>query len=766
MRLTLRTLLAYLDGILYPADAEELRQKIEDSDFAKGLVHRIRSASIRSRLGAPGIDGRGMGLDPNTVAEYLDNLLPPDRVPDLERVCLESDVHLAEVASCHQILTIVLGEPAQVDPDLRERMYQLGAPQTERRAATAIPPAEVTMSPLASSSGAVSAPPLAGQGFEPPPVPLTPPPVESPPGSAVEPARRTRGEVPEYLRAGQRSNWKPLAITLLLAFLLSAVALRAMGPFSRNHPLLRLFGGGGSSEVAEAESSGPPLAGQGESVDGQEAQDGQRPETAPRQPADDSTAGRVEPVLDADQTAQPGGVEGETSDTAAKRQADDISPDGTGAETGNEKAGNGKTEVEFPATEPAVHGDPAEAAPGEKPKPAAEKSVPEGQPGPLAPVEVGYVKIKDLHFPVRLDPASQDWYRLPARSKLFSGDHLRVLPTFRPEIVLAPGVQVVFAGPSSVHLTPPTPQGEPTLLVEYGRAFVATAGVPGARINLNVGGRSCVVTFMDAASEIALEVRKFLPPGAHPERDVAQQVVRVFTTVGRIQWQDDGQAAPVPVVEGQVRVIVEGTAETVAAGDVPPWILREDVREIDRAASTALESFITVERPVTLSLKERVEDRRTEMRALAAMCLSYLGHYDALVAELDDTRQRAHWAAEFDTLRAAISRSPESAAAVRTSLESLYPNIAVEAYRLLSAYSPQQLQEGADESLVRMLEHDSLCIRVLASENLRRITGMTLSYFPYATEGQRRTSIRGWRERLDNRAILYDTLPSPTSGGW
>jgi len=124
MRLTLRTLLAYLDDTLEPTEIKQIGQKVAESDAAQELIARIKQVTRKRRLTTPPATGPG-SFEPNMVADYLDNELTSEQVAELEKLCLESDVHLAEVAACHQILTLVLGQPALVPPTARERMYGL-----------------------------------------------------------------------------------------------------------------------------------------------------------------------------------------------------------------------------------------------------------------------------------------------------------------------------------------------------------------------------------------------------------------------------------------------------------------------------------------------------------------------------------------------------------------------------------------------------------------------------------------------------------------
>ena len=123
MRLTLRTLIAWLDDTLTPSEVRTIGQQVAESPFAKDLVERLQRVTRQRRLTYPG-DFATEATDPNLVAGYLDNELTPDQVADFERKCLTSDVHLAEVASVHQVLSLI-GQKAKVPNDARLRMYRL-----------------------------------------------------------------------------------------------------------------------------------------------------------------------------------------------------------------------------------------------------------------------------------------------------------------------------------------------------------------------------------------------------------------------------------------------------------------------------------------------------------------------------------------------------------------------------------------------------------------------------------------------------------------
>jgi hypothetical protein len=123
MRLTLRTLLAWLDDTLPPVEVRQIGHQVAESPFAQELVERIHRVARQRRLTVPNATGAD-ATDANLVAAYLDNELSPDQVGDYEKRCLTSDVHLAEVASAHQILSLI-GQKAKVPVDARHRMYRL-----------------------------------------------------------------------------------------------------------------------------------------------------------------------------------------------------------------------------------------------------------------------------------------------------------------------------------------------------------------------------------------------------------------------------------------------------------------------------------------------------------------------------------------------------------------------------------------------------------------------------------------------------------------
>src|SRR5262245_61743405 len=725
MRLTLRTMLAYMDDVLDPADADELRHKIEESDFASGLVDRIRGVMSKLRMDAPKLDGKGMGNDANTISEYLDAALEQYRVAEFERVCLESDKHLCEVAACHQILTIVLGKPADVPVELRERVYALGDPE---KAAVHVPGPAAT-APHEHRKGA---PPASDNGRPAPkPAPL---------------------EVPDYLRDSRSSVW-PYVGMMAAALILLVLALRSLGPFDATHPLARFFAA--PQQIAQTTEE----------------------EAGSKSTTDNATQSQAA-------TAEPGAI-AETDAVAAAPATTDASPTPAAPTTTERPATESPDRIasapapaapnptvpeptDAPASSPTVATAPTPTAPATTaPTPPMVATLPK-LPGkaaapepPPKPIEVGRYTSDGQLF-ATLDPADNFWYAKDPQEIITAGERLVVLPPYRPQIALPSAVQLIFAGEGALKMDEPDENRTPRVAVDYGRFIVATAGKAGAQVQLNLAGIKGLLTLVDADSELAIKVGRWIPPGADPEvAENGSVVLEMYNRNGRATWQQaDKDKVEIPARFVHV-YLADLPPETHGPYYAPDWIDNKHVKPIDIETAQKLEKMLDHERPLVLSLQEAMKDRRVEVRALVARCLAALGEFEPILKEFGDANQYSYWQSEFDTLRQALARSPETATKIHQTINLVRSADANDLYRLLWSYSDDQLTSGSAAQLVKLLEHDQLDMRVLSYVNLVSITGQFGSYRPERPKAQMKVAVADWGKRRDKGAIIHKGLISP-----
>lgn len=724
MRLTLRTMLACLDADdrLDPADAEELASKIEQSKHASDLAQRIRRVVQHPRLSSPRLDGKGMGLDPNSVGEYLDNVLAHDRIAEFERMCLASDIQLAEVSACHQILVLVLEQPAEFEPALRDRIYRIGAESSRRQAEAT---SEVRPGPN-NTSVRIDRPAEATAPIEP---------------ATVQP--KPKPEVPEYLRAGRKTSLWPLVAAALLAFVIVGLGLRAMGPLDNTHPMARLLRG--NTEVAQVPEEQQPVV---------------PVPTEDKQPQETTTPDSVRPTT-------PG--EPETTETPDMPAAD-----ANKLPTENFPPDMPDVPMDTKPVEPPLPMDtdplPMEPLPTDPPVKTTPPVVAGNNPAdpPVPAMDVGKFASEDQVL-VRFDKEGAQWLRVPARAQLFTGDELVVFPAFRPQVVLATSIQLTLTGETKVVMGPVNDEGVSQLHVQYGRLLASNLARGNSRLALDLPGMQGTVVFGDADSELALEVRKYLPPGQDPEMSSTINVIRLYATRGKLTWQEGPTETPGQSYEinaGEVRNYVgRDPGETLKVAALPDWIDGKNIVDIDRRAAHELQAKLIGDRPLELTLTEMASEmeRRAEMRAIAVRSLAFLDKFEPFVAAFNSEDQRSYWTSEFDVLQSAVARSPETAAEVREAFEKLRgQEQGAILFRMLWGYSPEELKSTElPVELVKFLDVDALDFRIFAFENLRRITGSNQLYRPDFNAARRRTPVTQWTNRLREGGIVYKVPPAP-----
>lgn len=770
MRLTLRTLLAYMDDILDPADHEALASKIEASDFAAELIHRSRDTVRRLRLGAPevfaGEDDDVLNPDPasdaNTVAEYLDNVLPPEHVAEFERVCLDSgtvaDMHLAEVTSCHHILTMVLGEPAEIDPRVRRRMYEL--PQrVEGGDKLRI---ESAHQPIVAAPPAPVADPIVAASAEP----------------AVAATTASAPVLPDYLRVaaeGRRRRNRLMVIGAL--FVIGCGAALLFFPGKAPEVPAEVAGIDADAMLDDLQIGTAPAAEPAPSTDATAPHLRAPHVTTPHADATMAEAGaatvdETAPATDDAQSASAGFDDSATTEDAATPEAapgfgaavgvvdeepapvtpapSDTAP--LADTSGEREPGEDIAQAEMPLDAPQANAPlitPDESLDFPAPTDEADPSVSAGSAGvPLppqdfveAPVELEPAELEEetttgvipgdplgiegteatsdqappeppgpvqvgVYFGnndvlLRLVPDTAQWIRLPPRTALVAGDTVLALPKYRIHVLLG-NVNTYLSGGTQITLPEQAPSADEggarlSLEMQYGRMLL-NAGPKGSDLALRIGGHNREFRLENSAS-LAVEVHRVFVPGTDYTQQAAPVEVNWYLTSGTLEWGSEGNVETIraPAAWTSVNEVDEPARAVV---EFPNWLDREPMTDLERRARDRFAEDIPIGQPVGLRLEElnSAAGAGREIRTLSAEASLYVGEFEPFVKSLNDSDQRSAWRSHISAMRQALAMDPLVAAKLRQTFINLRGQEAGEMlYQMVVGFTPEQIGTTREE---------------------------------------------------------------------
>ena len=730
MRLTLRTLLAWLDGVLPAAEQDELAAKVASSPIAPKLVDRIRGVMARPGLVAPRPDGRGLADDPNTVAEFLDNVLPAERLETFERVCIDSDMHLAEAADCHATLAEMARDPAAVMPldrRLRKRLLEEVA-----RGGRAEEPAEPQPRPHEDSAATVAA-------------------LKDAIAANRSVARGVTAGQPAGRRGASWAAWLSAGVALLLLLGLVGLLVRSL-----------LVSPTRGREVAAARQRDlPPAVAPAAPV----------PETPPA-PAVPAVEDAAVASADREGAPMPSAPDGPAV-AAAPSSPPATSPvaDPVAAVPGVEPAVPAPPRPNPPLTVPL----PAMELAGPEPAgPADEVAPPEAAP-PVAAVPPGAV----AEGGVVLHRVGED--RAARWETLVGGDPLEPVEEFAvpahsfPRVTRTKGELSVRLHPGTLAALVTDADGTPRLELVFGRAVAWTEAAE-AKLGITAGGLSGVVT-LGKGKPLGIAVDLVREPGADPTVVPPGRTVLLHAT-GGIAWRQtevdggppgrplDGIALEhdLPPRSDLVWTSAEpGAARVAPVGRSPEWMGRQvaEARLDQRAGAEVARRLTAADRDTAEeTLAAMTNDRQAEHRMAAAATLALLGDYEPAVTLLcDDSAERrlrdGQWTIlEAATIQQALARGANAAAKLREAFAARGPaDRADELFLLARGLSAGEREAGGALALVDSLAAEQpLVVRRYAFKNLLAEfpddPAGRIEYMPARTAALNAKGIEWWRRKV------------------
>lgn len=707
LRLTLRTLLAYLDDTLSPAEARDIGHQVSQEPALNELIARIKSVMRRRRLMADSPDPDRAKLDPNDLAEYLDSMLGPARVVDLEKRLLENDLDLAEVASVHQILSLVLGKPAEVSPAAKERMYRLvtarSRPHTE-------------MAPIGPKRIEAAGRSAAGRAFE--PVPLAMP---SSPSAAS--------------RAGAFS-----LILALFAALGVMVYITLSG--SGRRPIPRIAAANkASEELTPSADAGEPA-----SPDEAEASDEVSPtETPPQESAE------TLPTLE---TPAPSSPETEPLAPLAPPTAiptpDEVRKAGPALDEGEQPPPPVPPAPPKPEPVPGLTPAPTEPAP-EETAVAVAPVVPPPAP-PAAPAIDLTIPIGTYESPtgILLRRNDNGWMRIQSKEKLFPLDRIAAPWPERAKVRFRDNMTAELSQNAWVDVMS-DPNASASLALLEGRMVVGVEDKP-ATLLLALGREPATVKLIPSTS-LAVEVRAIAPPRAGNAARTPVIEIEIFVIRGQIQI-DEGARKFEAGEKQRVRLRSVGGEDEVypiEATDAPDWVDAKPPSE-EVKLSKRLSDEISYRVDPAPRYRELCRANDKDLCRAAVWGLASLGEaapvLDALESKYPDVRATA-----MEALRSLARQGSDSLAAVKTAVNLAYRGgLADELLDLLLGFdNADRTKVATYRRLVALLENPEMKVRQAAIYNLKELRGVDYGFDAKDSLVQSRKSVDQWKRWLNDQ---------------
>jgi hypothetical protein len=362
-----------------------------------------------------------------------------------------------------------------------------------------------------------------------------------------------------------------------------------------------------------------------------------------------------------------------------------------------------------------------------------------------APLTARYVSTSGVLF--RLHESGPE--RLMSNDAIQPGDIISSMEGYVSELEFSDGNRMVIRGMARVALKSAP---KPAFQLERGSVEIDLMGRP-ATIGIGADVFDLVAEKgLTGPSRVMLD---YLPPVNLSDRTVpASVLVSCSERPIGIRYQGKEQRLPagwvVSVSPGkgigtpyQNQAVTTNVKTTISAGERAA---------LDRLDDRKLGIPVGKE-GILLALRDHMQSRNRDTRRVIVRTLAAVDAYSLLVDALADPNFPDNRQAAAEVFRKILTTNVQELDGIKQALSRNYPNEDVRAILVLLEPIPESAKTNPDFSarLISQLDSECLAIRSLAIMNLKSLHGKDLGFSATDSPSRRSTSVRLWRNFLEER---------------